>query len=167
MPRLALLQYVVLAVCTLVLSDVPLAAQQRASSSARRVPVTVVMLDSLPGEDASPFRILRRADTSPNDVILLSAGADSLALSEAIAELVQIRQLQGDSIRTGSGMMRTRRAGARARSARILPWASRVINDLRTAELQDISGVGAGRAVQIWLPPQAVERHRPAAPGTR
>jgi hypothetical protein len=153
--------------CSLILGEAPLAAQQRASPSARRVPVTVVLLDSLPGEDTSPFRILRRADTSPNDVILLREGADAVALSEAVAELLHLRQLQGDSIRTGSGMMRTRRATARSRSARILPWASRVINDLRTAELQDISGVGAGRSVQIWLPPQAVERHRPAGPGVR
>ncbi len=37
---------------------------------------------------------------------------------------------------------------------RLLPWADRVLTDLRSAQFREIDGMGSSRAVQIWLPPQ-------------
>jgi hypothetical protein len=116
-----------------------------------RVPVTLALVDSVPG--GVPFRILRRANASPSDVILFHVGADSAALSEAVAQLVLMRRLQGDTAGL-AGMARVRRPNSRGRAPRVLPWAGRVINDLHLAGRREIAGVGTARTVEIWLPAQ-------------
>ncbi len=125
----------------------PGAAQERRPV---RVPVTVALADgSTPGE--APFRILRRADTSPHDVILLAPAADAAALSDAVAQLQTVRRVQGDTAAV-SGTMRVRRR-ENGHGPRMLPWAPRVLHDLRRADAQPLAGVGTVRSVQVWLPP--------------
>lgn len=118
-----------------------------------RVPVTLALVDSIPG-GAAQFRILRRVDATPHDIILLPYGADQTVLSEAIADLLAMRALTGDTA-TAAGMMRVRHPQQTAgRTPRPLPWAGRVMNDLRRAEPRPLAGVGTVPAVEVWLPPQ-------------
>jgi hypothetical protein len=124
-----------------------------------RVPVTLALVDSLP--DPAGFRILRRVDADPADVILLDTNADVAALSAAVEQLLLIRQVQGDTAES-TAVMRVRRTQDRpGRGPRVLPWAGRVVNDLHRAPLRDVSGVGNVPSVVIWLPAQWRES-RPA-----
>ena len=143
-------------------SGAELVAQQTAGNPRRptRVPVVLALADTLTGD--APFRILRRADVTPHDVILFRAGADSAALSAAVHDLLAIRRVQGDTTRSGTGAMRVRQPGrAAARDVRMLPWARRVMNDLHHADRQVIPGVGSVPSVQIWLPPQRRPARQP------
>jgi hypothetical protein len=131
-------------------------AQQSAGAAPRprRVPVTVVMLDTL--ASGTPFRILRRTEVDPRDVIVLRSDADSATLSAAVHELLLIRSVQGDTARSGAGGLVRVRPHTRApgRTVRMLPWGRRVVDDVRAAQSRAVAGVGTVRAVQIWLPPQ-------------
>ena len=137
----------------------PLHAQRVGHPSAperpTRVPVTLALVDSLPG--GAPFRILRRADVSPEDVILFRKGGDSTTLSEAVDQLILMRRMQGDTAQ-GSGAVRVRRPHTPQHTARVLPWAHRVMDDLHRAERREIAGVGRAQTVQIWLPPQRARK---------
>jgi hypothetical protein len=132
----------------------PLAAQQ-----ARRVPVTVVLVERLPQTDA-PFVIQRRPDLTPRDVILLRSDATADQLSDAVRSLLTIRQAGGDSASARANMrMRPHlsagtRSGRRVTPRRALPWVQRVLADVQKAALRDVPGVGRVRAVEIWLPAQ-------------
>jgi hypothetical protein len=126
------------------------AQQGNAPGTLARVPATVVLTEELP--EGTPFRILRRVDASPRDVILLADGADAAAFSEAVEQLVLLRQVQGDTSRI-SGAMRVQRQNKAVQvQPRVLPWAQRVLNDLHLAAPRLIEGVGNRPAVQIWLP---------------
>lgn len=130
-------------------------AQESAGNSGRptRVPVVLALVDTLTGD--APFRILRRAEVTPHDVILFRVGADSATLSAAVHDLLSIRRVQGDTTRSGAGAVRVRQpVRTAAREVRMLPWARRVMEDLRRADRRVIAGVGAVPSVQIWLPPQ-------------
>lgn len=140
------------------------AAAQQSETPRRptRVPVTLALVDSVP-QGNPPFRILRRADVEPHDVILLRADADSVTLSAAVADLLLIRAQQGDTTRA-EAMVRVRRRDAEPdRPVRMLPWGRRVMDDLRRAAPKELAGVGTVPAVQIWLPPQR-RRTATAAP---
>lgn len=142
----------------LALQAEPAQAQQTARRPTR-IPVTLALVDTLSAE--TPFRIMRRANVEPHDVIVFRRGADSVALSAAVEQLVLMRQAQGDTSET-TGVMRVRLAGAQGRpGARMLPWARRVMDDLHHASAREIAGVGTAPAVVIWLPPQ---RRRVAVP---
>lgn len=128
------------------------AQQGGAAVPPTRVPVTVVVADDLPG--GAPFQVLRRADKDPRDVILLSRTADAAAFSEAVEQLILLRQAQGDTASV-SGVMRVRRSDSpREMRPRVLPWADRVLGDLHRAPPRLVDGVGTLPAVEIWLPPQ-------------
>lgn len=137
-------------------------AQQGASARpVTRVPVTLALLDTLSGDN--PFRIVRRADLQPHDVILLRSSADSAALSAAIRDLLSIRGVQGDTVRAGSSAaLRVRRSpGGRRQPVRTIPWARDVMNDLRNSRPREVAGIGNVPAVQIWLPPQRGPKRQP------
>jgi hypothetical protein len=129
------------------------AAQQSATRRPQRVPATIVLTDFINQRDAS-WVIVRRPGGVPADVILLRSGASVDELSEAIRGLMTARYANGD-VAPAAATFRVRprtRAGADARPA--LPWAPRVLNDLRRAQLREVSGFGRVRAVEIWLPRQ-------------
>lgn len=136
-----------------------LSAQQGTSTGRpTRVPVTLTLVDTLPA--TTPFRILRRADLDPRDVIVLRRGADSAALSAAVEQLRLMRQVQGDTAAT-TGMVRVRSRDGAGRAPRMLPWARRVMDDLHHAAPRTVAGVGTVPAVVIWLPPQRGRRAQP------
>lgn len=126
---------------------------QPAGSSGRatptRIPVTVALLDELPAAQA-PFALLRRTEAEGGDVILLPTAADANLLSEAVRALLTVRRHQGDHAAQG-GMLRVT---ARASRPPALPWAARVLGDVRRTAPQPVAGVGTARSVVIWLPPQ-------------
>ena len=125
-------------------------ASTAASNRRPRVPVTVVLQDT---SATSPgFRILRRVDQHPLDVIVLSGPADGETLSEAVRNLLMVRQVVGDTA-TAVGHVWVRLSAARA-PQRPYPWAARVVNDLRAAPPRAVAGIGTVRAVEIWFPPQ-------------
>jgi len=143
----------VLIAAGLTLSPSP-GAGQVANLSGRptRVPVTVATVERLPVPDA-PFVVLRRADAAPRDVILLPSGADAKLLSEAVQALLVARQAGGDTA-VAPTTLRVRPQRGRTSQRPVLPWAQRVLNDLRRAEARPVEGVGAVPAVEIWLPAQ-------------
>jgi hypothetical protein len=98
---------------------------------------------------------LRRQNVAPHDVILLRASvANAQQLSTAIFDLLAIRQRTGDqTTRTGPVRVRPSQVNGGSRR-RELPWAQRVIDDVRRAEVKHVPGVGNVRSVQIWLPRQ-------------
>ena len=118
-----------------------------------RVPVTVALQDTT--DESASYRILRRTEAAPFDVIVLTGKANALMLSDAILELLLVRRAQGDTA-TSNGAVRLRWSRPNAGSARVprYPWAQRVVNDLRRADVRDVHGIGTVRAVEIWLPPQ-------------
>lgn len=118
-----------------------------------RVPVTVVLVErlSVPG---APFVVQRRPGAAQQDVILLPAGADARLFSEAVQMLLVARQAGGDTpVRAAT--MRVRPQRGRNTPRRVLPWAQRVLNDLRRAEARPVEGIGTVQAVEIWLPRQS------------
>jgi hypothetical protein len=139
----------VLTAAALTLTPSPGAAQVSRPS---RVPATIVIVERLPVVGAS-FLVLRRASAAPRDVILLPAGADARMLSEAVQTLLVARQAGGDTT-TASATLRVRPQRGRTSQRPVLPWAQRVLNDLRRAEARPVEGVGSAPAVEIWLPAQ-------------
>lgn len=139
----------VLALLLVILGAPVSAASQTARP--RRVPVTLVLVDTT-AATSEPFRIVRRANADPHDVIFLSRRADEGTLSEAVEELLVLRSVQGDTVRS-DGTMRVRHSTSRSQ-APTLPWAARVLADLRRADPQMIASIGVHRAITIWLPAQ-------------
>jgi hypothetical protein len=124
----------------------------RAPGAPMRVPVTIAVVERLPVPDA-PFVVLRRTNAAPRDVILLPAGADAKLLSEAVQMLLIARQAGGDTA-AAPATLRVRPQRGRTSQRPVLPWAQRVLNDLRRAEARPVEGVGPVPAVEIWLPAQ-------------
>jgi hypothetical protein len=126
------------------------AGQQNVPHGRPRVPVVVAMLDS---GLASPsgYRIQRRHGTG--DVIVLASNADAAIFSDAVRRLVLVRRATGDSASTTADV-RVRGTSAPAIGGAPLPWADRVLSDLRAAERRQVPGLGRIRTVRIWLPAQ-------------
>lgn len=129
-----------------------LGAQGQAPGRPTRVPVTVALVERLP-QPGEPFVVLRRADGVAEDVILLPATADAAQLSVAVQMLLVARQVDGDTASTRA-FLRQRRPDGGNPPRRVLPWAQRVLNDLRSAAPRPVADIGNVPAVRIWLPPQ-------------
>lgn len=123
-------------------------AQQAQASPRARVPALVAISPELHGADI-PFRLSRFGGSAPRDVILLSPDADAAVLTQAVEALMVVRQQSGDAA-VSTATFRV----PRPQHSRVLPWAARVLQDLRTATPRGIPGVGRVKAVQIWLPSQ-------------
>lgn len=153
---LVLLAALLLGMAGLTFVDSRLDSQQ-VPTRPTRVPVTLAMVDSTLLREGH-YRILRRADQSPHDVILLRHDADVAVLSGAVESLLLIRAQSGDTAKV-SGTTRIRRSvGGPERQSRTLPWAGRVLTDLRRAQPRALAGVGIASTVEVWLPPQAGRR---------
>ena len=124
------------------------------STGTSRVPVTIALVERVPVPGA-PFVILRRPNLSPHDVILLPRSADAAMFSEAVHMLVAARQVAGDTAPRAI-TLRFRPNQARQQGRGILPWADRVLVDLRRAQPRQVEGVGRVLSVQIWLPAQRI-----------
>lgn len=134
--------------------------QQGGSQKRPRVPVTVVLVDRTPGVGASSV-VLRRVHTAPHDVILLHAdSASAQQLSNAVLDLLTIRSVGGDTASKDVVVRVTSKSLPAGGVRKQLPWAQRVINDLRNADRRAVTGVGEVQAVQIWLPSQQRQSQR-------
>jgi hypothetical protein len=130
----------------------------QAPGAPTRVPVTIAIVERLPVPDA-PFVVLRRPSVAQRDVILLPAAADAKLLSEAVRMLLVARQAGGDTP-VSAATLRVRQQRGRTTSRPVLPWAQRVLSDLRRADARPVEGVGAVPAVEIWLPRQSGRARR-------
>lgn len=142
-----------LALLALYAGTVPVEGQAQGGSSGRsaptRIPVTVALVDELPASQA-PFALLRRSANQGGDVIIIPASAEADLLSDAVRALLTVRRHQGDQA-TQHGVLRVT---ARTNRRPALPWAVRVLADVRRTLPQALDGVGPVRSITIWLPPQ-------------
>lgn len=138
----------------------PAQATSDVSGRRPRVPVMIALSEALPQEGAG-YTIYRNPGQAQRDVILLRADADERVLSEAVRALLAARRYDGDRA-VATSMLRARRPLAvREQAPAALPWAARVLRDLRAANPRSIEGVGTVKAVEIWVPRQnGVHPHR-------
>lgn len=122
------------------------------------MPVVLAMDDS--SMAAPGYRILRRAEGGPEDLIVFGSNADPSTFSEAVRSLVLIRRATGDTAAVG-GEVRARRDANPAGPAAPFPWAERVLGDLRSADRREVPHVGRKRFVRIFLPAQRVHPPHP------
>lgn len=114
-----------------------------------RVPAWVAISPEMEGS-TSPFRLARFAGRAPQDVILLAPVADGATLTQAVEALLAARRAAGDEA-ASDALLRVPQGG---QGVRELPWATRVLNDVRATTPREIPGIGRVRAVRIWLPAQ-------------
>lgn len=117
-------------------------------AQAPRIPVTVAMVQALPEESAG-YVILWQPGRARADIILVRADADEQTLSDAVRATLMAQRQAGETRTTGR-MLRMR-SSSHGR-APVLPWAARVLSDLRGAAPRKVEGVGEVKAVEIWLP---------------
>lgn len=143
-------------ICILALGGVLLAhpARAQADRSTARVPVLLAVVDSLPDTN-SGFRIVQLAGESARHVVLLSSDASPDVLTGAVETLRIVLARSGESGSAGGGgaLYRTVPGTTGSHPRRVLPWAERVLRDLRMAHPRHVPDVGHVRAVQIWLAP--------------
>jgi len=126
---------------------------------ARRVPVTIALVDQFPADAGNvPGVILRRSGTAPYDVILLRrADATGAQLAGAILHLMVVRERSGDTAQVdGTFRLPTANRGPRAWDRTELVVAERIVGRLRHAEVRDIPGVGRVHAREIFLPSRSM-----------
>jgi hypothetical protein len=128
----------------------PLHAQ---AAGRARVPAWVAISSDLEG--SARFRLARFSGNAPQDVILLTPDADAATLTRAVETLLAARREGGDRA-ASDALLRVRQP---TKGTRVLPWAARVLGDVRAAASRQIPGVGRVRAVQIWLPAQQRAGH--------
>jgi hypothetical protein len=156
----------------------PLNAQQGRQFSetarpekARRVPVTVALVDRLPHPGAAAV-ILRQTGGAPRDVIVLQRdSATGARLAAAVMNLLVIREREGDLPATGA-VFRVRENAARQGAApaaglgltkRDMRTADAVVTRLRAARPQTVPGLGPARATVLYLPSRAMRDELKAA----
>lgn len=116
----------------------------------RRVPVVIRLTSAL--TDAT-FLIKRNPPGMNGDVIELSESSSANDLSTAVQMLMQVRKIDGDT-GTGSKTFRLHSAEVRGRVIPILPWANRVIGDLKKIAAAERAASRGNGSLKIWLPPQ-------------
>jgi hypothetical protein len=129
-----------------------LAQSSRKPGQVARVPVALVLVDSL-AQPGVPYVVQRRPNALPHDVILLRSDVTAAQLSEAMNSLLVVREATGD-FPTTAGTLRVHPHGtaAAALHRRPFPWAERVFHDLHRAKAAPVAGVGNVRSVVIYLP---------------
>jgi hypothetical protein len=130
------------------------ASAQADHSAVARAPVLVALVESLPGPEPR-FRIIRIAGEPVQHAILLPADASPGLLSSAVEALRLVWAHTPDQSADSPGASYRLRSGTTDSAARrgTLPWAERVIADLRAEPERNVPGVGRARAVRIWLVP--------------
>jgi phage protein D len=102
--------------------------------------------------------ILRRAQGSPRDVILLRrAEANGAHLSAAVLHLMIVRERSGDSSAVNTTYrLPTARRGPRGWANTEQVRTQAIVARLRRTEPREVSGVGIVPATDIYLPSQAM-----------
>lgn len=138
---------VVLVAAVLAVRDV--SAQNGIHARRPRVPVIIAFVDTLYA-GAGDYVILRGGDVG-RDVILLRPSADAATFSDAVRRVMLIRTVHGES-GGNPHLVRSRRAAGVNRPSRPLPWATRVLDDLRKSTPREVASLGVVPAMEIWLP---------------
>jgi hypothetical protein len=135
-----------------------IAELRKREEMARRVPVTVALVDVLPAPDSVPAVILRRAHGSPRDVILLRRHATNGAhLAAAVLHLMIVRERSGDTSAVNTTYrLPTARRGPRAWQNTEQLRTQAVVARLRRVVPREVAGVGFVPATEIYLPSQAM-----------
>lgn len=117
-----------------------------------RVPVTVALVGEIDHPTAAAM-IVRRADGTPRDVILLpSRSATPERLSSALVTLLVARKLMGDLPERDVTLPVLKESGAGAWRGRTMKDIASVLLRLRGMEPAILSGVGMVPHLAIWLP---------------
>lgn len=114
-----------------------------------RSPVAVVISPDLQGDGA--YLVERRVAHTPYDVIHLRPQVGEGVLRQAVWALVTAREREGSTPTAASRFRLSPDAGKRI-GQRELSWVRTVLEDLKTAEVVRIDGVGEVQAVIIFLP---------------
>ncbi len=144
---------------TLTSVTAPLLAQRGTANNAevaRRVPVTIAIVDSVPYGGA-PAVVLRRATSIPRDVIVLGrAAASGEQLSAAIATLLVARELGGDTARADAVLRVNATRGPAAWTTGETRITSAFVSRVLAGSAENVSGVGAAFAGPLYLLPKAL-----------
>lgn len=133
------------------LSGTASAQADRSSPRAQsRAPILLAVVDTLP-DTAPRFRIIRLPGESAREAVLLPSDATPELLTQAL-EALRMIWVHDKGSQPGE-LLRLNGGKAETRPHRAVPWAGRVLHDLREAHRRQIPGVGSVRAVQIWLAP--------------
>jgi hypothetical protein len=125
----------------------------RENGHGTRVAVTLAQSEgALDGR--ARFLIIRTPGNARPDIILLPADSDENDFSEAVRSLLITRRRSGDEP-VENAMLRSPGARQVRERSSELPWATRVLRDLRIAPMRRIQSVGTVRALEIWLPRQS------------
>ena len=124
------------------------------SSAVRRVPV-LVMLSVNRLQASERFLIYRDPGKSPADVIVLAPNAGANELGKAVEALLRVRKLNGD-LPVARATFRRHPTKSENKVSPRVGWTRKVIADVQSRDIQAINGVGEGRTITIWLPPQGV-----------
>lgn len=119
---------------------------------ARRVPVTISLVDSLPGSE--PVVVERRASGSRNDVVLVRPGATGDQLAAALVALNAHRDVAGDTVTTSARLKTTTAVPVRLQSTEVA-HARDILRRLRTTSPTLVSGVGRVPSITVYLPSKA------------
>lgn len=140
--------------CAACLASVPghTQAPQLGPGTGARIPALLVLVDTL-SHEAPRYRIvrLRIEGDNPSDAILLPHDADPQLITEAIQGLQLIRE-HAPETGDAPAVLRVRAESRPIGGGRVLPWAARVLGDLRRAATRHVPGLGNIRMIRIWLP---------------
>lgn len=121
----------------------------------RRVPVTLVLVDSLPASNGAV--ISRRKLLEPHDLILLRRGrGTSKELAAAVFTLITARDVGGDTAQIDMLIRVPDDRRARFLGMREQPRSQAAMARLRSAPEISIAGIGKVPAITIWLPSAAM-----------
>lgn len=124
--------------------------------AARRVAVTVALVESLPVRDASAL-ILRRPHEEDRDVILLPARtANGERLASAAFTLLIARDRAGDTAAVASMLPVREDARGQPLGDAMARYLDVTVARLRAAPRRAVAGVGHVPAVSVYLPSRAM-----------
>ena len=122
---------------------------------AKRVPVTLILVDSLDAPSNIPALLIRApARGAPGDTIVLRGSATAADLSAAVLHLMIMRDRAGDTAATSA----TFRVPASNGAARLggMPNANVVLERLKASTPQPSARHGSIRTREIYLPGKAM-----------
>jgi hypothetical protein len=137
---------------------------QETGSGTRWLPVTVVLVDTLPPMEPPPVSVVQRRRGGRDFILLTSSRATGEVLDAAVRVLILARARQDD--RPGpyrDGQWEVISIGVTATTApsawaqRYAQRAQEIVDDLRITPVREVPGIGPARALS-FLPP----RPRPA-----
>jgi hypothetical protein len=127
---------------------------------ARRVAVTIVLVDSLPVANARAV-IVRRLNVRPHDVIVLqSSSATGGELAGAIADLLAIREKLGDTAAVDGVFRVSSLGGPTAWEKTEQRTLDAIVARLRVASPQPIDGFGVVPAAEVYLAGREMRQNR-------